>query len=105
MKFDKEYLEVKHSLMTVFLLSARPEVLDISYTVKESRLSIQVVLLEGHNLSKKTLQKMKDLLSHYTVEVKELYMTREKFNEALCEWKPKHYHWLDFLLFSKAEVL
>ena len=68
-------------------------------------MDIQVVLLEGFNLSQERIANLKERLSSFDVAITEIYLTKKQFNENKGEWQPRYYKWLDHLLFSKAEVL
>lgn len=84
---------------------ADKNVLDISYNFNETKIDIQVVLLEGFNLSQDRIANLKEKLSSFDVATTEIYLTKKQFNENKGEWQPRYYKWLDHLLFSKAEVL
>jgi hypothetical protein len=86
------------------LINININVLYISYNVQDFTLEIQVILLEGSNLSKEVKVNIRDRLSHFKIEIIELHLTKEKFNENIGEWQPKYYKWLNYLLFSKAEA-
>lgn len=77
----------------------------IEYNVDENKIIIQVVLLEGFTLSQERTDNVKASLASFDVVITELYLTKEQFNESKGEWQPRYYKWLDYLLFSKAEVL
>lgn len=96
---------MKYALMQVFMFKADKSVLDISYSVNEKNLTIQVVLLEGYTLSNEKIDNIKNSLIGFDVVIKEFYLTKEQFNESKGEWLPKYYEWLDYLLISKAEAL
>lgn len=91
--------------MEAFMFRADTNVLDISYSINETKIVIQVVLLEGFNLPQERIDNVKVRLSGFDVVITELYLTKKQFNENKGEWHPQYYKWLDFLLFSKAEVL
>lgn len=105
MKYDIEYINVKYALLNAFMLNASKDVLDISYNKVDSEIIIQVVLMKGAVLFDEIKKTAIGNLPEYKIEIKELYLTKEQFNENKGEWAPKYYNWLDNLLFCKAEVL
>ncbi|MCZ2101155.1 MAG: hypothetical protein LC107_06425 [Chitinophagales bacterium] len=104
-EYNVEYINTHYALISSFLIKADKNVLDISYNVDEKKMTIQVVLLEGFTLSKERTDNVKERLSGFEVVITELYLTKDQFNENKGEWQPRYYKWLDYLLFSKAEVL
>lgn len=105
MEYNLDYINLKYTLINCFLFKADKNVLDISYNFNETKIDIQVVLLEGFNLSQERIANLKERLSSFDVAITELYLTKKQFNENKGEWQPRYYKWLDHLLFSKAEVL
>jgi hypothetical protein len=103
--YNYELINTQYALMEVFLFKAGKPVLDISYSIDEKKLTIQIVLLEGFNLPPKRIVDIKERLLNFDVVIKELYLTKEQFNESKGEWQPQYYKWLNYLLFSKAEAL
>jgi hypothetical protein len=92
-------------LISSFLTKADRNVLDINYSVDGYKITIQVVMLECVVLSHDRIDNVKENLSSFDISITELYLTKEQFNENRGEWQPQYYKWLDYLLFSKAEVL
>lgn len=105
MEYNLDYIILKYTLINCFLFKADKNILDISYSINEKKIVIQVVLLEGFTLSEERIDNVKERLSSFDVVITELYLTKEQFNESKGEWQPRYYKWLDYLLFSKAEVL
>lgn len=105
MEYNREYIYIKYNLIKCFLFEADKNILDISYSIYERTITLQVVLLKGSSLSNERMNCVKEKLSDFNVFIKELYLTKEQFNESIGEWQPSYYEWLDYLLFSKAEVL
>lgn len=103
--YNYEYINTQYALMEIFMLKADKNILDISYSVDDKKIAIQVVLLEGFTLSKERTDNVKERLSSFDVVITELHLTKEQFNENKGDWQPQYYKWLDYLLFSKAEVL
>ena len=103
--FNYEYINTHYALMEAFLFNADKSVLDISYSTDEKQISIQVVLLEGFPFPQERIDNVKKSTVGFDVVITELYLTKEQFNESKGEWQPRYYKWLDYLLFSKAEVL
>ena len=103
--YNYTYLNTHFALIEAFLFKANKNILDISYSTDEKKIAIQVVLLEGFTLSKERIEKIKESLSSFDIVITELHLTKEQFNESKGEWRPQYYNWLDYLLFSKAEVL
>lgn len=105
MEYNIDYIDLKYILINCFLSKADKNILDISYSKDGMKITIQAVLLDGFTLLEETKEKTKERLSNFDVGITELYLTKEQFNESKGEWQPKYYKWLDYLLFSKAEVL
>jgi hypothetical protein len=105
MEYSINYINLKYALITCFLFKADKAVLDISYGVSGKKLTIQVVLLEGFTLSHERIDDIRERLASYEIVITEIYLTKEQFNETKSEWKPQYYKWLDYLLFSKTDVL
>lgn len=105
MEYNIDYINLKYTLINYFLLKADKNVLDISYSLDGKKLFIQVVLLDGFTLSQERVENTKERLSSFDVAITELHLTKGQFNESKGEWQPQYYKWLDYLLFSKAEVL
>lgn|SRR5690554_1272180 len=103
--FNVEYINIQYALISSFLIKADKNILDISYGVDEKKITIQVVLLEGFTLTQERIDNVKERLFSFDVVITELHITKEQFNENKGDWQPQYYKWLDYLLFSKAEVL
>jgi hypothetical protein len=104
-EYNVEYINIHYALISSFLIKADKNVLDISYSINEKKITIQVVLLEGFTLSQERTDNVKETLSNFDVVITELYLTKEQFNDSKGEWQPRYYKWIGYLLFSKAEVL
>ena len=78
--------------------------MEISYSVEKTKLILQVVLLTGFTLKEEKVNSVKRSLVGFDVEIRELHLTRDQFNENRGAWRPIHYSWLDYLLFAKAET-
>ena len=87
------------------MIKADKNILDISYSVSENRIAIQFVLLIGSTMSKERVDILKKELATFDIGITEIYLTKEQFNESKGEWQSHYYSWLDYLLFSKAEIL
>lgn len=105
MKYNIDYISIKYSLAKALMFNANEGILDISYYVIDRKIELQVVLLNGSILSEQEAEGVKESLLEYDVNVKEIYITKEQFNENIGEWTPKYYEWLENVLFSKSEVL
>ena len=105
MRYNIDYLNLKYALVQAFMYNASTDILDISYNRTDTKIEIQVVLLKGHFLSEQFKEKVKENLPEFDLSIKEMYVTKEQYNENIGEWAPKYYDWLENLLFSKAEVL
>lgn len=103
--YNYEYINVHYALIEAFLIKADTNILDISYNVENKKLVIQIVLLEGASFSRKLFNTIRKRLVGFEIEIMDLYLTKEQFNENRGQWTPVNYKWLDYLLFSKAEVL
>lgn len=105
MKYNIRYIELKTKLIAFFLNPADENLLDISYSVNEHVITIQLVYLDNHTLAVEKKSKLLDYFAEYNVELIIKSLTKEQFNETIDEWKPTYYVWLDNLLFSKGELL
>jgi len=103
--YNIEYLNTHYAFVEAFLFKADKNVLDISYSVVEKVIAIQVVILEGFSLPIQLVENIKKSLPDFVVAITELHLTKEQFNENKGEWLPRYYKWMDYLLFSKAEIL
>jgi len=104
MKYNFDYINLKYNLISCFLIKADKSVLDISYSITDKQITFQVVLLEGFVLSQERIENVKRRLAGFNVVITQIYLTKEQFNESKGEWQPRYYKWLDYLLFSKAEI-
>jgi hypothetical protein len=104
-RYNIEFINIQYAIISSFLIKADKNVLDISYNINGNEIAIQIVMLEGFTLSQKQIDDVKKNLGSFDVSIVELYLTKEQFNENKGEWLPQYYKWLDYLLFSKAEVL
>lgn len=105
MEYNIDYIDLKYTLINCFLINADKNVLDISYSINDNKIAIQVVLLDGFTLSQERVENINERLSSFDVAITELHLTKGQFNDSKGEWQPQYYKWLDYLLFSKAEVL
>lgn len=105
MEYNIEYIDREYALMNIFLIDAQRNVLDVSYSITDTNLVIQIILLDGSRVPDAIMQKTKESFPSYNVTIKQQYISKEKYNENVGDWSPKYYEWLDNLLFSKAEVL
>ena len=105
MDYNVDYIDVHYALGRVFLYMAESNIVDVSYSRESNKIVIQVVVLEGTVLSSATKASTLTSLSNYSVEINEVTISKEKFNEHKGDWRPTYYSWLPYLLFSKAEVL
>lgn len=105
MSYDKKYIDIKVSLINTFLLEASEEVLDVSYSVANNQITIQIVLIQGENLSQLIKEKTLKYLREFEVIFVLLSISKEKFNANKGSWNPSEYTWLDNLLFAKAESI
>ena len=105
MNYNIEFIEIKYALINVFLIGADSNILDVSYSNEGNTMMIQVVLLKGTNMSLELRNKLHSFLTNFEIQISEVFLSKGSFNENRGEWLPKHYQWLEHLLFSKAEVL
>lgn len=105
MNYNTDYINVKYALLSIFLINADRNILDISYDVCSTNIKIQVVLLNGEKLSSEIIKRVKRNLPEFVIHILELSITKEQFNETKGEWTPKYYTWLNYSLLSKAEIL
>ena len=105
MQYNIDYLDIKYALVKAFMFNASEDILDISYCRTDTKIEIQVVLLEGCLLSDQMRERVKKNLPEFHLSIAELHVTKELFNENIGEWAAKYYDWLENVLFSKSEVL
>jgi intracellular septation protein A len=105
MDYNIQYIDIKYTLINTFLIGLSNNVLDISYSVDGKRLIIQIVLLRGTDLPEEVRVQLKFKLSEFEIVLKEIFIDKEEFNQSKGDWTPVHYQWLDYLLFSKAEII
>ena len=105
MEYNKDYINIKYTFINCFLIKMNSNILDISYSVAETQITIQIVLIEGSVTPRERIDSLRKALGGFSIVVTELYLTKEQFNESKGEWQPQYYKWLDYLLFSKAEIL
>lgn len=105
MQYNLDYLHVHYPLVKTFLNDADKYILDVSYDRVGVKIEIQVVLLKGHFISDDLRKRLAESLPEFNLDIKDVYLTKEQFNENIGEWAPKYYDWLDNVLYSKAEVL
>jgi hypothetical protein len=98
MEYNLDYINLKYALINCFLFEADKNVLDISYSINEKKIIIQVVLLEGFTLSQERTDYVKERLSNFNIVITELFLTKKQFNESKGEWQPRYYKWLDYLV-------
>jgi hypothetical protein len=103
--YNHELIEIHYTLIEVFLINFQKEILDISYSINGREIYVQVVLLENFILQAETKEKLYQKLVGFDIVLKDLYITKEMFNESKGDWLPIHYNWLEYLLFSKSEIL
>ncbi len=104
-KYNDEYISIQYLLIDIFLLPVDQNILDISYELVKTKLTIQLVLLNGSAFPIKQLEYAKQKMPQFEIIINKIYLTKEQFNENKGDWSPIHYNWLKHLLFSKAEVL
>lgn len=103
--YNYDLISIQYTLIDIFLFKADRAILDISYSIDKNKIIIQIVILEGSTIQQKIIDNLKKELVGFEVIVKEIYLSKERFNDNKGEWQPKYYKWLDYLLFSKAETL
>lgn len=104
MKYNKEFLDIKCELIKCFLIEADKNILDISFNIQMDKIEIQVVLLVGNSISKDKRGCIEASLNSFEIIIREIYLSKEKFNENKGDWLPINYKWLDYLLFTKSEA-
>ncbi|MEM8940440.1 MAG: hypothetical protein AAGC64_13965 [Bacteroidota bacterium] len=105
MNYNKKHIDIQVGLINSFLFEVSTNILDVSYTVLDNQLIIQVVLIEGENLDSEIKDRVLENLIDFEVDFKLLNISKEKYNANKGNWNPIEYDWLDNLLFSKAEQL
>ena len=101
----EDYFDIKFRLINVFLLEMHENILDISYAYDKDTLNLQIVLLEGTVLAKCYDKSLRDTFNEYDVKIDMIFLTKEIFNQNKGGWLPSGYKWLEFVLYSKAEIL
>ena len=105
MEKDSKLIDLRCSLTQVFLIQAQKEIVDVSFSLSNNKITIQIVLLEGAELAQFIMDKINKNLKNYEVEINKVSISREKFNQNLGDWLPTFYNWLPHLVLSKAEVI
>lgn len=103
--YNENYLNIHYLLITTFLIKVDKNILDISYSIDEDKITIQVVIIEKSNVSEGIKNKLKNQFSSFDINIIEFPLSKDKFNENKGDWSPKYYQWLDYVLFSKAEII
>ena len=105
MDYNKEYIDIKVSLINSILANVPTEILDVSYSVSGNQIQIQFVLLNGAHVSENLRKGIQNNLKNYEVVIKTLHSSKEDFNKNKGNWNPVGYQWLDYVLYSKSETL
>lgn len=105
MQYNIDYLNVKYALVKAFMFNASEDILDISYSCTGTKIEIQVVLLGSCFLSEQMRERVEENLPEFDINITELHISKEQFNENIGDWTPIYYEWLEEVILSKAEVL
>jgi predicted regulator of amino acid metabolism with ACT domain len=101
----KKFIDIKCTLIDIFLLQMTKNILDISYSLSGNSILLQIVLLEDTALDENVINKVHKYLSDYTISIKTLFLSKKQFNENPGVFSPIYYTWLTYNLYSKAETL
>lgn len=102
--YNEEYFELKYKMIEIFMWDAEENILDVSYSKHNEEVTIQIVLIEGTDISKEIRQKISDKLSDYKVILEKIPISIKRYNETQGDWLPKYYTWKECLLLYKAET-
>ena len=105
MLYNAEYISTKYILINTFLVNKEESILDISYEITGDLLVIQIVLLDAPSISEGLQRTIERNLTDFKIQVKEMPLSKAEFNESRGYWQPQNYTWLNYLLFSEAEVI
>ncbi len=106
MSYDFKYINTEAAIIESLLINADSNLLDVSFTINGNKIIIQVIHLSNHILPIEKRNNLICALNFYDeILINEFQISRENFNENKGDWLPKYYNWLDFVIFSKAEVL
>lgn len=75
---------------------------DISYSVNENVITIQLILKNGHFISEYPKQNLISSLPKREIKFKEIQMTEIEFKASSDSWSPMNYDWLENVLYSKS---
>lgn len=104
MNYNEIFLDINYSLIKVFLLDVKPNIIDISYSVNANIISIQIVLLENTILEESLKNDVVEELVDYIVEFNLIFISGDAYNLNRGAWKPSDYNWLSCVILSKSEI-
>lgn len=104
MTYNHEYINIKNGLVEAVLIFMPENILDVSYSVQRKLIKLQIVMLKNTELPEGIKQNLASGLKDYDFKYELVFVTKEEYNETTSSWMPKHFSWMDNLLFSKAEI-
>jgi hypothetical protein len=104
MKYNENFLDINYSLIRVFLLDVKPNIIEISYSVIPNIITVQIVLLENTILEESSKINVTQELADYAVEFNLIHISRETYNLNKGSWQPIAYNWLANVILSKSEI-
>ena len=105
-QYNEEYIDLRMRLIEALLIYMDSSILDISYSVGENELLIQVVHIESNlfDISDRVIQ-LQSSLPKLKISVSYLSLSSAEFNDGRFDYPPKSYKWLDTTFFTKSEAL
>jgi hypothetical protein len=101
MTYNKEYLDIQYLLTKNFLIDMDKNILDISCSILNDEIIVQVVILKGTDPKINKTGK----IHAFKITIQVVEMDKNEFNNNKGNWTVKGYNWLDQVLFSKDEVI
>ncbi len=102
MNYNEEYLDVQVALIEVVLLNMPEYLLDVSYSLSDRCINVQIVIVDGSELDLSIRKQIVENLKNFKVEIHVIHIPKSPFNANKGNWRPVEYSWLDNLVFSKA---
>lgn len=99
--YDYRFLDLKFKLINLFLIKSPHYVLDVSFSLKENNLDIQIVILENEVIDDDFKTKIRNELSNYEVDIFVVYISESIYNDGKDIWPPDNYSWFENVLLSK----
>ncbi|MEM6272604.1 MAG: hypothetical protein AAF998_24545 [Bacteroidota bacterium] len=105
MDYNETLIDIQYALINAILIDLPAEILDVSYSLGEAQVLVQFVILDSYEIPQEIVDKLRNSLPLYKVDVDKIRLTVADFNKDIGLWKPTSYDWLDFLLLSKSQSI